>query len=79
MVRGFWPLVKLNARNFAISVQGRASKNMSNDTKLKAISWELDIENLFFDFCVGVWEGGNIPTIVRMENQAKKLITANKT
>ena len=52
---------------------------MSNDTKLKAISWEFDIENLFFDFCVAVWEGGNIPTIVRMENQAKKLITANKT
>ena len=28
---------------------------ISNDTKLEPISLEFDIENLFYDFCVGVW------------------------
>ena len=27
--------------------------------KSKPIPWELSIENLIFNFCVGVWVGGN--------------------
>ena len=30
-----------------------------NDTKLEPISWELNLENPLFNFCVGVWVGGH--------------------
>ena len=40
----------------------RASKIIQNDIKLEAVLWEFDIENPFFDFCVGVWVGGQPPT-----------------
>ena len=33
-------------------------KIISNDTKLEPISWELNYENPLFNFCVGVWVGG---------------------
>ena len=39
----------------------RASKIISNDTKLEEIPWELDVENPLFNFCVGVWVGGHAP------------------
>ena len=56
---------RLNSGNFMIfepsewilnlnSSDCRASKIISNDTKLEPISWEFDIENPFFDFCVGL-------------------------
>ena len=52
-------ILELNNSNFNLkSSDGRSSKTISNDTKLGPISWELVIENLFFNFCVGVWVGG---------------------
>ena len=36
----------------------RASKIIWNDTKAEQISWEINIENSIFIFCVGVWVGG---------------------
>ena len=39
----------------------RASKIIQNDTKLDPISWEPNIENEIFIFCVGVWVGGHPP------------------
>ena len=35
-----------------------AWKIIYNDTELDPISWELDIENPIFNFCVGVWVRG---------------------
>ena len=40
----------------------RDSKFISNDIKLKPISWELKNENPFLSICVGVWVGGHPPT-----------------
>ena len=37
----------------------KASKNISNDTKLEAIPREPDVKNPFFNFCVGVWVRGH--------------------
>ena len=36
----------------------RASKIIWNDTNAEQISWEINIENSIFIFCVGVWVGG---------------------
>ena len=38
-----------------------ASKIISNDTRPEPISW-FDIENSIFNFCVGVWVVGHLPT-----------------
>ena len=39
-----------------------ASKNISNDTQLEPISWELNVGNQCFNFCVGVGVGGQDAT-----------------
>ena len=41
------------------SLDCRASKDISIDTKPEPTSWELDIENLIFNFCVGVLVRGH--------------------
>ena len=43
--------------NLSIS-DWRASKIIRNDSKLETIPRENNIENPVFDFCVGVWVGG---------------------
>ena len=40
------------------SPDSRAAKIISNETKLEPISWERNIGNPLFNFCVGVWVGG---------------------
>ena len=58
---------RLNTGNFRIfepsewnlnlnSSDCRASKIIYNDTKLEPISWELNLKNPLFNFCVGVPE-----------------------
>ena len=37
----------------------RAWKILWNDTKLELFYSELNVENLLFNFCVGVWVGGS--------------------
>ena len=66
------PIIRLNSGIFTIfelsdlnlnlnSSDCRTRKIISNDIKLEAIPWELDIENQLFNFCVGVWVGGHAP------------------
>ena len=38
----------------------RDSKIISNNTKLESISWEHNIENKLFNFCVGGWVGEHL-------------------
>ena len=38
----------------------RAWKLISNDFKLEPISWELNLKNQLFNFCVGFWVGGHL-------------------
>ena len=53
-------IFELSLRNLNLnSSDCRASKIISNDTKLEEIPWELNVENPLFNFCVGVWDGGN--------------------
>lgn len=37
----------------------KTSKIITNDTELELFFWELNIENPFLSFCVGVWLGGH--------------------
>ena len=49
-------IFRLGAWNLNLnSSDCRASKIISNNTKLEAIPRELDVENPLFSFCVGVW------------------------
>ena len=41
---------------------------ISNDTKLEPILWAFDIENSFFDFCVGVWVGQKFDKLETAKN-----------
>ena len=36
----------------------KASKIIEIDTKLEQISWEVNVKNPLFNFCVGIWVGG---------------------
>ena len=59
---GIYRIFELSVRNLNLkSLDCRASKIISNDTKLEEIPWELDVENPLFNFCVGVWVGGHPP------------------
>ena len=65
----FRTIRRLNSGNFGIfdhtqsfinleSSVCRAWEIISNDTKISMIPWEPDIKNSFWNFCVGVWVGG---------------------
>ena len=43
----------------------RASKIIWNDTKPEPISWDMNIDNLIFNVCVGVWVGGFCVEVVK--------------
>ena len=62
-------IIRLNSGNFGIfdftepiinldCPVCRAWKIVSNGTKICRILWESDFENSFWNFCVGVWVGG---------------------
>ena len=53
---GIFRIFRLGAWNLNLNNSDcRASKIISNNTKLEAIPRELDVENPLFSFCVGVW------------------------
>ena len=57
---GIFRIFKLSVWNWNLNNPDyRASKIISNDTKLEPISWELNLKSLLFNFCVGVWVGGH--------------------
>ena len=71
--QGPWEIVRLNSGIFRIlelselnlnlnSLDCKASKIISNDTPLEPISWELNVGNQCFNFCVGVGVGGQDAT-----------------
>ena len=57
---GIFKIPELSEWNLDLNSSGcRASKITSNDTVLKPIFWDLNIENPFLNLCVGVWVGGH--------------------
>ena len=52
----------------------RASKILWNDTKAEPISWEINIENSIFNFCVGVWVGEYPRQIFHIDEKMPKEI-----
>ena len=63
-------MIRMNSgifRNFELSIWNlklnsldcRAWKIISNDIKLEPISWELNLKNQLFNFCVGFWVDGH--------------------
>ena len=60
---GIFGNFELSARNINLNSSGCwASKIIKNDTEFEPISWQLDIENSIFNFCVDVWVGGHLRT-----------------
>ena len=58
----------------------RASKIIPNDTKLEPISWELNLKNPLFNFCLGVWVRGHDATNVsHIPKSAQKNSTSFNT
>ena len=58
----FWSFDLKKWKSNLTSSDCRASKIIWNDTKPEPISWELNIENPIFNFCLGVWVGGHDAT-----------------
>ena len=57
---GIFGTFELSECNINLNSSGcRALKIIKNDTKLEPISWGPRSENPIFNFCVGVWVGGN--------------------
>ena len=57
---GIFMIFEPSERNLNLNASDRrASKIISNDTKLEPISWELVFGNPIFNFCEGVGVGGH--------------------